>query len=199
MNLNQYAAQCHQANMKWWQNIDTGEPIKRNKGELLALMHSEISECYDGEKENLMDDKLTHRWQGEVELVDFQIRALDYAAGFGHDLNRAGLLIGVSEFRDLNHLGECAIIAAHDRPGLIARIESIALIHSLISRILESERKGRTKDAENWLAYLICCVSLCGKYRDYDLQGAFTEKMEFNRTREDHQHEARRIAGGKQF
>jgi hypothetical protein len=199
MNLNDYSKLCHAANQKWWQNIDTGEPIKRNKGELLALMHSEISECYDGECEHAMDDKLVHRYQGEVELVDFQIRAFDYAAGFGHDLNRAGLLIGVSEFQNLRHLGECAMIAQSDREKLLGKVSSIAFIHSLTSRILENERKGRTRDAENALAYVIACVSLCGVYRDYDLQGAFVEKMEFNRTREDHRHESRKIAGGKQF
>jgi hypothetical protein len=199
MTLNDYTKQCHAANMKWWQNIDTGEPIKRNKGELLALVHSEISECYDGERDNAMDDKLPHRWMGEVELVDAMIRLFDYAAGFSHDLNRAGLLVGVSEFADLNHLGECAIIAAHDRTRLIERVGSIPLLHSLTSRVLENERKGRTRDAENALAYLLCCVSLCGNYRDYNLQAAFEEKMAYNATREDHKHESRRIAGGKQF
>lgn len=116
MNLNDYAAVCHAANIKWWQNIDTGEPIKRNKGELLALIHSEISEALEGERKDLMDDKLPHRKMAGVELADALIRIFDYAAGF-----------------------------------------------------------------------------------NYDLQGAFEEKMKFNSTRQDHKHEARRIAGGKQF
>jgi NTP pyrophosphatase (non-canonical NTP hydrolase) len=114
--LNDYAAHCHAANKKWWQNVDTGEPIKRNKGELLALIHSEVSECLEGERKDLMDDKLPHRKMAEVELADILIRVFDYAAGFG-----------------------------------------------------------------------------------YDLQGAFEEKMAYNAKREDHTHEARKIAGGKQF
>lgn len=116
MNLNDLSKQVHAANAKWWQNIDTGEPIKRNKGELLCLIHSEISEAMEGERKDLMDDKLPHRKMAEVELVDAIIRILDYAAGFG-----------------------------------------------------------------------------------YDLQGAYEEKMAYNARREDHTHEARRIAGGKQF
>ncbi len=116
MNLNELSKVVHAANIKWWQDVETGQPIKRNKGELLALIHSEISEALEGERKDLMDDKLPHRKMAEVGLVDAVIRILDYAGGFG-----------------------------------------------------------------------------------YDLQGAFDEKMAFNAQREDHKHEARRIAGGKQF
>lgn len=116
MNLNELAAKVHLANEKWWQDPHTGQPIKRNKGELLALIHSEISEALEGERKNLMDDKLPHRKMAEVELADALIRILDYSAGFG-----------------------------------------------------------------------------------YDIQGAYEEKMAYNATREDHKHEARVIAGGKQF
>lgn len=89
MNLNELSKQVHIANAKWWQDVNTGEPIKRNKGELLALIHSEISEALEGERKNLMDDKLPHRKMAEVEPVDAIIRILDYAAGFGYDLQGA--------------------------------------------------------------------------------------------------------------
>lgn len=89
MNLNQLSQTVHAANIKWWQDPHTGLPIKRNKGELLALIHSEISECLEGERKDLMDDKLPHRKMAEVELADALIRILDYAAGFGYDLQGA--------------------------------------------------------------------------------------------------------------
>ena len=89
MNLNDYSKACHTANAKWWQDVQTGLPVKRNKGELLALIHSEISECLEGERKNLMDDKLPHRKMAEVELVDALIRIFDYAGGFGYDLQGA--------------------------------------------------------------------------------------------------------------
>lgn len=89
MNLNELSNLVHEANMKWWQDPATGLPIKRNKGELLALIHSEISEALEGERKDLMDDKLPHRKMAEVELVDAIIRILDYAGGFGYDLQGA--------------------------------------------------------------------------------------------------------------
>ncbi len=89
MSLNDYATEAHAANMKWWQNIETGERIERNKGELLCLIHSEISEAMEGERKGLMDDKLPHRRMAEVELVDALIRIFDYAGAFGYDLEGA--------------------------------------------------------------------------------------------------------------
>lgn len=87
--LNQLASECHAANQTWWCDPRTGERLNRNKGELLCLIHSEISECMEGERKNLMDDKLPHRRMAEVELADALIRIFDYAGAFGYDLDGA--------------------------------------------------------------------------------------------------------------
>lgn len=83
--LNDYGKMCHEANKKWWP-----EDVKtRNKGEAIALMHSELSEALEGERKDLMDEKLPHRKAAEVELVDCLIRIFDYAWAFEYDLEGA--------------------------------------------------------------------------------------------------------------
>lgn len=87
--LNHLANRVHAANKTWWHDSLTGQPLDRNKGEMIALMHSELSEMMEGERKNLMDDHLPNRRMAEVELADLIIRALDYAGGFGYDLGGA--------------------------------------------------------------------------------------------------------------
>lgn len=89
MNLNDYAKQVHRANKKWWKDLHTGKPIKRNKGEMIALIHSELSEALEGVRKSLPDDKLPHRPMEEVEMADAIIRIFDYCAGHGLDLDGA--------------------------------------------------------------------------------------------------------------
>lgn len=87
-DLNDFAVQCHADNYKWWHDSD-GNKLVRNKGEMIALMHSELSECLEGERKDLMDDKLPHRKMAEVELVDTLIRIFDYAGAHNYDLQGA--------------------------------------------------------------------------------------------------------------
>lgn len=87
--INQLAQEVHHSNKNWWIDLDTGEPLKRNMGELLMLCVSELSEAMEGHRKNLMDDKLPHRKMIEVELADALIRILDIASGFHMDLGGA--------------------------------------------------------------------------------------------------------------
>lgn len=196
MRLNQVAATVHTANMKWWQDPATQQPIKRNRGELIALMHSELSEGSEGEWEGKMDDKLPHRKMGEVEMVDALIRIFDYAAGFGYDLEGIGP-DGLSEFTNLNQLPVMFIKSSEITRKLSDT--GIELLHCKLSALLEHERKGRVDAACQAIVDAIAHISIYCALQGYDIQGAFDEKMAFNAIRVDHTHEARKIADGKQF
>lgn len=89
---------CHGAAAKggWWTDLNTGEPLtcnlpvgekpKRNIGELLCLVHSEISEGMEGARKSKMDEHLPHRLSLEVELADAVIRICDLSGGMNLDL-----------------------------------------------------------------------------------------------------------------
>jgi hypothetical protein len=91
----------HELNQKWWCDVVTGEPIQRNVGEMLCLVHSEISEALEGHRKGLMDDKLKHRPMLEVELADAVIRIADISAGLGLDL--AGAVIEKCQYNATRH------------------------------------------------------------------------------------------------
>lgn len=71
---------------KWWVDLQTGERINRNPGEMLMLVVSEVAEAMEGVRKGLMDDKLPHRPAEEVEMADALIRILDYCEGRGLDI-----------------------------------------------------------------------------------------------------------------
>ena len=79
----------HEANKKWWVDLQSGLPLKRNVPEMLMLIVSELAEAMEGHRKNLMDDKLPWRKMFEVEIVDALIRILDLGEGLELDLGGA--------------------------------------------------------------------------------------------------------------
>lgn len=85
-----------QRHKRWWYTEDR-KRIERNKGELLALIHSEISEVLEAVRQpGMMDKHLPHRSAEAVKLADAIIRILDYAEG--NELNVIGAMIEKLEY-----------------------------------------------------------------------------------------------------
>jgi len=100
----------HEANKKWWVDLQSGLPLKRNVPEMLMLTVSELAEAgedspqysillmevvkslcraMEGHRKAKMDDKLPWRRMFEVELADAIIRIFDIAEGLELDLGGA--------------------------------------------------------------------------------------------------------------
>ena len=92
----QRLAHATATNAGWYRDPTTGEPVERNFGEVVALMHSELSEALEADRKGLKDDKLPHRDGREVEFADCIIRILDTAEAL--DLDVAGALIEKNRF-----------------------------------------------------------------------------------------------------
>lgn len=67
----------------WWDS-------ERNDAEMIALMHSELSEALEGLREgDPADDKIPDFRSSEAELADCIIRILDMAGGRGMRIGQA--------------------------------------------------------------------------------------------------------------
>lgn len=82
---------CHQQakNQGWHSDLQTGLPIKRNVGEQIALVHSELSEALEGHRKQIQDSHIPNRPSIEVELADAIIRICDLAGSLDLDLGGA--------------------------------------------------------------------------------------------------------------
>lgn len=175
-NFNELSQAIHAENAKWWIDLETGARLNRNKGELICLMHSELSEAFEGF--DIQDDHLPNRHMFHVELADAIIRLHDYAGGFGYDLE---------------------LPAVMDDPPSVDNRMNLLRAHAALSNLMEQERKGNREAAEYWLALANRRIRNFAAYKDIPLDTIVEEKRAYNRSRRDHSVEARKAAGGKKW
>lgn len=89
-NLNQLRDMCHGASRDagWYTDLETDKPKERNIGELLMLIVSELSECFEGVRKDQLDDHLPAEKMEHVEMADVIIRIMDYCGYRGIDIGR---------------------------------------------------------------------------------------------------------------
>lgn len=182
MNINELAARVYNQNkaVGWWDNPD------RCIFQTLQLVNTEIAEATEGDRKNLMDDKLPHRSMPEVEMADTLIRLVDLAGHHGWHFKDLGIS---NQFLNLvNNTG-----ARH----LIATIS----VCELGIELLLGVKNGKPNPDAVAAAYNVAISTLLKicETEDYDLNGAVEEKLAFNANRPDHKRENRALKHGKSY
>lgn len=187
-NISQLVQAAHQnaVNKGWWE-----EP--RTYGELIALVHSEVSEAledyrngkkptevwYEAKNINgqiiVRTDKPDEEWKPcgiPSELADVCIRIFDIAGGYewGKQLEEACHWINESEKRE--------------KWIALSFVGKLAIIHAELSKSLEKfDYNDNPGGAIDHLAAVVVEVEFISKEYGIDLERAIAEKMQYNATR----------------
>lgn len=180
INFDELSKQIFEQNkaIGWWDDMD------RCIYQTLQLVSTEIAEATEGERKNLMDDKIKHRRMGEVELADALIRILDLAG----------------RYEWVYCSSDCMLTTTR---RMLDSIKTIAGLHFVANKVL-AELGVQIFDCINTEVHceyseLVQVILKIGEIQNYDIIGAMHEKIEFNKNRPDHNRENRAAENGKKF
>ena len=166
----------------WWTNLTTGEPLKRNVGEMFALMGTELNEAVQADED--ADEHLPDFRNELIEIADLHIRLFDMSGKFFPYLpakigNRLETLYGFGPLESY------------------VSLTGIQGLYIPLFNAFEHYRKGKIEEASNELARLFT-DSFCF-YPPRILGVAVAAKYEYNLRRADHTPQARLADGGKKI
>lgn len=178
IRFNEIKQDIHQINKDngWWE-------ADRDMGEVLGLVHSEISESLEAYRDGIMDKHLP-RYNGEVvELADTVIRVLDIFHGFFPEFD---LDSNLSSW-DFTEGDEIYYLEIATEEELFRNTESFGScindLHDMVSHasywlLRDDNEKGQ----KGLIAVLEKCYVLAG-FNGWDIHAALLAKLEINRAR----------------
>lgn len=183
MTYHELSEKIHRQNVAagWWTDLKTGGKLERNFGEMLALVHSELSECWAGIANNLADDHLPQFAMYQVEIADACIRVFDMLGG---------LFAGLPQFVEFRI----------DMPeGFISVEDRLVYLHCVLSHALEHFRKSRGVEAKMYFYRFLDACFEWAEEDGFDLLFVIDTKCEYNKHRADHKIENRLLDDGKKI
>lgn len=170
----------HINNARWWHDLETGEPLARDPGEISMLMISELAEAMEGIRKNLQDDKLPQYKMEHVEIVDALIRALDARRGYKIEAPFDPYLYFLLSETPSNRL---------------------RILCGFASGFADSIYSADLRGAQFHIDAFIYNLFVYAEWRGFlpFLREIYEAKVAFNLTRFDHSKEGRLAEGGKAF
>jgi NTP pyrophosphatase (non-canonical NTP hydrolase) len=175
MNFKQLQTEIHEhnKNVGWWDTTDQWTVLTK-----LMLTVTELAEATEGDRKNLMDDKLPNREMLEVELADTMIRILDLGGHLKFEIDPVIEMRIEQQFKKYQPL-----------------IPVPVLLFDIVMDIVDF---ARYRNASRY-AQLIVSVHTVSAILNLDLYGAMADKRAFNATRADHKRSNRVKAHGKTY